>query len=135
MYMTGTTDEDAFDRVAELFVPTRDELAAVRCSVLFLHGEYDLLCLLEDALRVYDPPGGPNEFWLTEDDAHTPTVHSHLGGLATVVAMADWIRDVLDGAEAPVDGAKRVLAEHGGARPYSDPVDGFLLLERLGDDD
>ncbi|MEX0869132.1 MAG: alpha/beta fold hydrolase [Nitriliruptoraceae bacterium] len=134
MYMAGTTDEEAFDRFAEQYVLTKDELAAVQCPVLFLHGEYDPLCPLDDALRVYDNLGGPKEFWLTEDDAHTPTVHPHLGGLQAVVAMADWIRDVFDGAQIPVAGVKRVLAEHRGAGPYSDPVDGFLLPERLGDD-
>jgi pimeloyl-ACP methyl ester carboxylesterase len=132
MYMAGIPDEAAFDRVAERYVLSRDELAAVRCPVLFLHGEYDPLCPLDEAFRVYGNLGGPKEFWLTEDDGHTPGVHPHLGDLPAVTAMADWVRDVLAGTVPPREGRLKVLAEHTGLGQYGDEVAGFLLPERLG---
>ena len=133
MFMTGTTDEEAFDRVAERYILTREELGAIRCPVLFLHGEYDPLCPLEDALRVYGHLGGPKEFWLTEDDAHTPTVHPHLGGLPAVVALADWVGDALVGIVPPPEGRLKVLGEHEGAGPYGEELASFYLPHRLGD--
>jgi len=132
MFMSGMTDEAAFDRVAEGYVLTELQLASVQCPVLFLHGEYDALCPLDEAVRVYGNLPGPKEFWLTEDDAHTPGIHPHLGDLSAVTAMADWVGDVLAGKLPPVGGRLKVLGEHSGVGPYGPDVPGFLLPERLG---
>lgn len=132
MFMSGMTDEAEFDKVAERYFLSKSEIEAVTCPVLFLHGEYDALCPLDEAMRVYGNLNSPKEFWLTEDDAHTPGIHPHLGDLPAVTAMADWLRDILAGKVPPVEGRKKVLQEHSGFGPYSDPVQGFLLPERLG---
>lgn len=133
MFMTGVTDEARFDKLAEDFYLTEEELQAVQCPVLFLHGEYDPLCPLPDAVRAYDTLRSPKEFWLTEDDAHTPGIHPHLGELPAVTAMADWLRDVLDGKLPPESGRLKVLGERSGRGPYEAEVEGFYLQDRLGD--
>jgi pimeloyl-ACP methyl ester carboxylesterase len=132
MFMSGITDEAEFDAVAECYFLSQDELASISIPVLFLHGEYDALCPLDEAMRVYGNLPGPKEFWLTEDDGHTPGIHPHLGELPAVTAMADWLRDVLAGQLPPVGGRLKVLGERSGVGPYGDDVKGFLLPERLG---
>lgn len=131
MYMTGITDEDEFDGLAERYVLSDTELANVKCPVVILHGEYDPLNPLEDAFRVYEGIAGPKEFWLTENDAHSPGNYPHLGGLRAFDVLIDWFGDVFNGIRPPEGGQLKVLKERSGIAHYGKPVEGFWLPERL----
>lgn len=131
MYMAGIHNEEEFDRFAEHFILTDQQLKAISCPVLMLVGEFDPLCPLEEAWRVFKTLECPKEFWLTEDDAHTPFQYPHLGGLSAFPVFADWIRDVLTkGVPADLN-RKVVLKERSGKGPYGPEVRGFWLPERL----
>jgi dienelactone hydrolase len=131
MYMAGIHDEAEFDRFAEGFVLSDEHLAAVTCPVLMLVGEFDPLCPLTDAWRVYQKLSCPKEFWLSENDGHTPFQYPHLGGLEAFPVFSDWIRDVLARGLPAGHERKVVLHEDAGAGPYGPAVGGFWLPERL----
>jgi pimeloyl-ACP methyl ester carboxylesterase len=131
MYMTGISDEEKFDRLAERYVLSDAELARIKCPVVILHGEYDPLNPLEDAYRVYDGIGGPKEFWLAENDAHSPGEYPHLGGLRAFDVLIDWMQDVFDGTLPPQGGQLKILKERAGLGLYGNPVDGFWMPERV----
>ena len=130
MFNTGIADEEEFDRIAEKFVLTAEELANIRCPVLMLHGEFDPMTPLEDAFRVYQGIAGPKEFWLTENDGHSPGSYPHFGGLRALDVMGDWLRDVLAGRLPPAEGILKVISERGDG-PYGGASQGFWLPERL----
>lgn len=131
MYMSGIHDEAEFDRFAEQLVLTDGHLASITCPVLMLVGEFDPLCPLEEAWRVYRGLSCPKEFWLTEDDAHTPFVYPHLGGLEAFPVLADWVRDVLLKGVPPELDRKVILKPGSGRGQYGAEVHGFWLPERL----
>jgi pimeloyl-ACP methyl ester carboxylesterase len=131
MYMSGITDEAEFDKVAERYVLSDAELRAIKCPVLMMHGEYDPLNPLEHAFRVYQGIAGPKEFWMTENDAHSPGAGPHLGGMRAFGYLVDWLRDVLKGRLPPAEGRLKIIKERSGKGPYGDPVAGFWLPERL----
>lgn len=92
MYMSNIHDEDAFDDMAAEM--TLEPLAgAIRCPTLLAMGEFDELCPLEDAERLFDMLDCPKEMWVYEDETHTfgsrlPDFYLH---------VADWMRDALEG--------------------------------------
>jgi dipeptidyl aminopeptidase/acylaminoacyl peptidase len=96
MYMSDIHDEDAFDEMAEQM--TLEPLAdAIRCPTLIAMGEFDELCPLEDAERLFDLLDCPKELWVYEDETHTfgsrlPDFYLH---------VADWMRDALEGRFLP----------------------------------
>ena len=96
MYMSDIHDEDAFDEMAAQM--TLEPLAgAIRCPTLIAMGEFDELCPLEDAERLFDVLDCPKELWVYEDETHTfgnrlPDFYLH---------VADWMRDALEGRFAP----------------------------------
>jgi dipeptidyl aminopeptidase/acylaminoacyl peptidase len=92
MYMSNIHDEGAFDEMAEQM--TLEPLAgSIRCPTLIAMGEFDELCPLEDAERLFEMLGCPKELWVYEDETHTfgnrlPDFYLH---------VADWMRDALQG--------------------------------------
>lgn len=91
-YMSNTHDEAAFDEMAAQM--TLEPLAdKIRCPTLLAMGEFDELCPLEDAQRLFDLLTCPKEMWVYEDETHTfgsrlPDFYLH---------VADWLRDALEG--------------------------------------
>lgn len=96
MYMSDIHDEDAFDEMAAQM--TLEPLVdAIRCPTLIAMGEFDELCPLEDAERLFDLLDCPKELWVYEDETHTfgsrlPDFYLH---------VADWMRDALEGRLQP----------------------------------
>ncbi|MBI4252407.1 MAG: prolyl oligopeptidase family serine peptidase, partial [Candidatus Tectomicrobia bacterium] len=102
MYMSNVHDEDAFDEMAARM--TLEPLAPkLRCPMLLAMGEFDELCPLEDAERLYGMIPGPKELWVYENETHT------LGGRLPdfYLLVADWLRDALDGKLKPGHARKR----------------------------
>jgi dipeptidyl aminopeptidase/acylaminoacyl peptidase len=102
MYMANVHDEDALDAMAEQM--TLEPLVGrLRCPMLLAMGEFDELCPLEDAERLYEMLPGPKELWVYENETHT------LGGRLPdfYLAVADWLRDALDGELKPGYAQKR----------------------------
>jgi hypothetical protein len=131
MYMAGIHDEEAFDAMAQEM--TLDHLAGdVTCPSLQVLGEYDPLAPLVEVLPVYDKVARPKELWVCENDFHNPRGTENFGGSKFFGCLADWIRDAFAGNK-PADLDRIVfIRQKDGLGPYSDPVDGVLLPERLG---
>ncbi len=92
MYMSNVHDEDAFDEMANQM--TLEPLAGkIKCPTLLAMGEFDELCPLEDAERLFDLLQCPKELWVYENETHT------LGGRLPdfYLAVADWLLDALEG--------------------------------------
>ena len=102
MYMSNIHDEDAFDEMAANMTlePLVDQ---IRCPTLLAMGEFDELCPLEDAERLFDMLSCPKELWVYEDETHT--FGSRLPDF--YLQVADWMRDALKGRFEP-GYAKRV---------------------------
>jgi dipeptidyl aminopeptidase/acylaminoacyl peptidase len=60
-------------------------------------GEFDELCPLEDAERLFDMLQCPKELWVYENETHT--FGSRLPDF--YLQVADWMRDALDGRFGP----------------------------------
>jgi len=92
MYMSNTCDEDAFDAMADQM--TLEPLAGkIHCPTLLAMGEFDELCPIEDAERLFEMLRCPKELWVYENETHT--LGSRLPDF--YLAVADWIRDALEG--------------------------------------
>lgn len=91
-YMSNISDEDAFDRMADdmTLEPLIDR---IKCPTLLVMGEFDELCPLEDAERMFDLMSCPKELWVYENETHT------LGGRLPdfYLDVVDWLRDALEG--------------------------------------
>jgi pimeloyl-ACP methyl ester carboxylesterase len=131
MYMAGIHDEDAFDEMVDKMALTEEEIASITAAILMVVGEYDPMTPLEEAVHIFEGLRGPKEFWLMEDDAHTPFLYSHLGGYPAFNAMADWLLDVLEGRKPGDLNRKVVLHPDRGRGPYGPDAAGFFLPERL----
>ena len=92
MYMSNIHDEDEFDAMAEKM--TLEPLAGkIKCPTLLVMGEFDELCPLEDADRLFEMLQCPKELWIYENETHT--FGSRLPDF--YLEVADWMRDALDG--------------------------------------
>jgi pimeloyl-ACP methyl ester carboxylesterase len=131
MYMAGIHDEDAFDEMADKMALTKEELTSITAANLMVVGEYDPMTPLEEAVEIFEGLQGPKEFWLTENDAHTPFLYPHLGGYPAFNAMADWLLDALEGRKPASLNRKVVLHPDRGRGPYGADAPGFFLPERL----
>ena len=131
MYMAGIHDEDAFDEMVNKMALSEDEIANIRATTLMMVGEYDPMTPLEEALEIFEGLNCPKEFWLTENDAHTPFLYPHLGGYPAFHAMADWILDALEGRKPKDLNRKVVLHPDRGTGVYGPDAPGFYLPERL----
>ncbi|MGW8182428.1 MAG: alpha/beta hydrolase family protein [Burkholderiales bacterium] len=90
-YMSNIHDEDDFDTMAGKM--TLDAIAGnIQCPTLLAMGEFDELCPLEDAERLYDMLKCPKELWVYENETHT--FGSRLPDF--YLQVADWMRDALD---------------------------------------
>lgn len=96
MYMSDIHDEDAFDAMAAEMTlePITDKIA---CPTLLAMGEFDELCPLEDAERLFDMLNCPKELWVYEDETHT--FGSRLPDF--YLQVADWMADALAGRLEP----------------------------------
>ncbi len=131
MYMAGVHDEDLFDEMADRMALTDEEVASITAANLMVVGEYDPMSPLDEAVHIFDGLRGPKEFWLMENDAHTPFLYPHLGGYAAFNAMADWLLDVLEGRKPANLNRRVVLHPDRGRGPYGADAPGFFLPERL----
>ncbi|MFQ5896170.1 MAG: alpha/beta hydrolase family protein, partial [Nitrospinota bacterium] len=105
MYMAGAREEAEFDRIAEKM--TLDGQAEkVSCPVLLVTGEFDPLCPLEDAFRVFEEVRGPRELWVFENQFHPLWTIKNLGGLDCHPFVMDWLKKVL--TEGAPKGLKRI---------------------------
>ncbi|MDP7369434.1 MAG: alpha/beta hydrolase [Nitrospinota bacterium] len=92
MYMSDIHDDDEFDAMAEQM--TLEPLAGeIRCPTLLAMGEFDELCPLEDAERLFDMLQCPKELWIYENETHT--FGSRLPDF--YLSVADWLHDALEG--------------------------------------
>ena len=92
MYMSDVHEEEAFDAMAARM--TLEPVAGkIKCPTLLAMGEFDELCPLEDAERLFEMLGCPKELWVYENETHT--LGSRLPDF--YLAVADWIRDALEG--------------------------------------
>ncbi len=131
MYMADIHDEDAFDEMVDKMALTKEEIANITAANLFMVGEYDPMTPLKEVVEIFDGLRGPKEFWLTENDAHTPFLYPHLGGYPAFNAMADWLLDVLEGRKPANLNRKVVLHADRGSGVYGPDAPGFFLPERL----
>jgi len=131
MYMAGMHDEEAFDRMVNSMALTSQEVSSIKAACLLVVGEYDSMTPLEDALPIFEGLRGPKEFWVMENDDHTPFLYPHLGGFPAFHAMADWLLDALEGRKPANLNRKVVLHPNRGKGPYGPEAAGFFLPERL----
>jgi len=92
MYMSNVHDEDEFDRMAEQM--TLEPLVErITCPTLLVMGEYDELCPLEDAERLFEMLHCPKELWVFQDESHG------IGGRLSdfFLWMTDWLANALAG--------------------------------------
>jgi alpha-beta hydrolase superfamily lysophospholipase len=132
MYMANIHDEDAFDAfaarlVVDKFVP------GVRCPALFCSGEYDDIAPLRDVVDIFRKVPGPKELWVVENGFHNPVGIPNFGGNPFFGMLADWLNDALAGRKAADLDRTVVIPVRGGAGPYTEPVRGIFLPERIGD--
>lgn len=95
-YMSNIYDEAAFDEMAAQMT-LEPLVGAIRCPTLLAMGEFDELCPLEDAERLFEMLSCPKEMWVYEDETHTfgcrlPDFY---------LQVADWMRDALEGRFEP----------------------------------
>lgn len=131
MYMSGIYDEAEFDRVAEKYILTDQQLASIKCPVLMVVGEFDRMCPLPEAWRVYEKLTCPKEFWLAEDDDHTPHRYPQFGNIPAFPVFADWLRDVLARGLSANHDRRIILKQNSGIGQYGPQVSGFWLPERI----
>jgi len=92
MYMSDIHGEDEFDAMLELM--TLEPIAEkIGCPMLLAMGEFDELCPLEDAERLFALLKCPKELWVYENETHT--LGSRLPDF--YLAVADWLLDALNG--------------------------------------
>ncbi|MFE7119638.1 alpha/beta hydrolase, partial [Streptomyces sp. NPDC057654] len=94
MYMSGYTDEQAFDRELAERMPLGDIVSGITAPVLVGIGEFDELTQLEQALATYERIRAPKEMRVYENEFHP------LGGVAAEVFRfgAEWVERALNGA-------------------------------------
>jgi signal transduction histidine kinase len=66
-----------------------EEIASITAANLMVVGEYDPMSPLDEAVELFEGLRCPKEFWLMENDAHTPFLYPHLGGYPAFNAMAE----------------------------------------------
>jgi len=98
----------------------------IRCPMLMITGEYDPLCPLTEALKVYDELQVPKEIWVFENEFHRVTNCRALGGAAIHGFMVDWLKEAMDGRLGP-DHHREVLIPQNGLGPHH-PARGAILL-------
>lgn len=93
MFMSGYTDEDAFDRELAGRMPLGEMVGLISCPVLYGIGEFDELTQLEQAMASFERVKAPKELRVYEDEFHP------LGGVAAEVFRfgAEWIERALNG--------------------------------------
>jgi len=91
-YMSNTHDEDAFDEMAARMT-LEPIIGNIKCPTLLAMGEFDELCPLEDAERLFEMLRCPKELWVYENETHT--FGSRLPDF--YLQVADWMRDALEG--------------------------------------
>ena len=93
MFMTGYTDEAAFDRDMASRMPLGDLVERIRCPVLCGIGEFDELTPLDQALASFENISAPKELRVYEDEFHP------LGGIAAEMFRfaAEWLERALNG--------------------------------------
>lgn len=131
MYMADIHDEDAFDEMVDKMALTKEEITNITAANLMMVGEFDPMTPLKEVVEIFEGLRGPKEFWLTENDAHTPFLYPHLGGYPAFNAMADWLLDVLEGRKPANLNRKVVLHADRGRGVYGPDAPGFFLPERL----
>jgi Dipeptidyl aminopeptidases/acylaminoacyl-peptidases len=96
MYMTGYTDEEAYDSEIISNFPIWDLASKVKCPVLIGNGEFDELIRVEDILSFYELIEAPKEIRIYENEFHP------LGGVAAEMFRygADWSLKALNGGFA-----------------------------------
>ncbi|MDF3293040.1 alpha/beta hydrolase [Streptomyces silvisoli] len=93
MFMSGYSDEEAFDRELVARMPLGDLVADITCPVLYGIGEFDELTQLEQALANYERVRAPKEIRVYENEFHP------LGGVAAEIFRfgAEWVERALNG--------------------------------------
>jgi dienelactone hydrolase len=93
MYMSGYTDEEAFDREMKQKMPLGDAVTQISCPVLLGIGEFDELTPVENAIATFEKITAPKQMRVYENEFHP------LGGTAAEVFAfgAEWVIRALDG--------------------------------------
>ena len=133
MYMTGIHDEGKFDEFAERY--TLDAyFPMINCPTLMIHGEFDPLSDLDEALALYGQIPAAKELWIVENDFHMPLARRNFGGLDVYHFAADWIRGVLTGSRVPTGHREVIVRESSGIGPYDRQMTDHKLPGRIADD-
>ncbi|WP_158880207.1 alpha/beta hydrolase [Amycolatopsis anabasis] len=119
MYMSGYTDEEAFDADLGTRMNLWELAGRIACPVLMGIGEFDELTRLEEALALYELIRAPKEIRVYEDQFHP------LGGVANEMYTygAEWLRRALAGEFDTGRDARYYVHHDGGVTAGSaDPV-------------
>jgi pimeloyl-ACP methyl ester carboxylesterase len=132
MYMTGIADEEEFDKFAQSYV-LDPYFETMDCTTLMVHGEFDPLSDLDEALKLYDRIKSAKEFWIMEDDFHMPIGTENLAGLEIYPFIADWMAESFD--KPRISSSKEVLIHRStGIGPFGPQMLGHRLPERVSED-
>ncbi|MCZ7536256.1 MAG: prolyl oligopeptidase family serine peptidase [Acidimicrobiia bacterium] len=94
MYMSGYTDEAAFDRELGSRMNVWDLADRIDCPIFMGFGEFDELTPIEDTLRFYELLRSPKELCVFEQEFHP------IGGVAAELMQfsANWLSRAFQGA-------------------------------------
>jgi hypothetical protein len=87
---------------------------------------------LRDVVDIFERVPAPKELWVVENGFHNPIGIPNFGGNPFFGMLADWLNDALAGRKPKHLDRKVLIPVRGGAGPYTEPVQGIFLPERLG---
>lgn len=90
MYMSGLSDEEAFDQMASRMTMTGYS-ERITAPTLLVAGEFDPLGPLEQVWEVYEAISSPKELWILTDEAHRLLKLDALAGLSFLPWALDWL--------------------------------------------
>ena len=93
MYMSGTTDEAAFDKMRQ-GMTWEGHADKVKVPYLVVAGEYDELSPIEHSVRLVEAVKGPKRMVVYQDSRHSVgnVAAANLGPFPTIL-LADWLVD------------------------------------------
>jgi pimeloyl-ACP methyl ester carboxylesterase len=93
MYMAGYEDEDKFDKEIMAHMKLDELVKDIESPFLMVHGEFDELTPLEQAIETYERVATPKEMWVMENEFHP------IGPVASdwLSSIGDWLLQMIDG--------------------------------------
>lgn len=93
MYMAGYEDEEKFDKEIMQHMNLAHVIKRIECPFLMIHGEFDELTPLEEAIETYESVLPPKEIWVMENEFHP------IGPVGSdwLSSVGDWLLQMLEG--------------------------------------